>query len=108
VNQDTLAVDVIRRVGILGNFLADEHTIRHMRDTYWHSRIFNNESFDAWVARGAKDVYQRAHEEVERILAAHYPPELAVTEDVKEALDEVMQECFAHLEWFQPERHRYH
>jgi trimethylamine--corrinoid protein Co-methyltransferase len=108
VNEETLAVDVIRRVGIQGNFFADEHTIRHMRHTYWHSRLFNNEGFDAWVARGAKDVYERAHEEVQRILAEHYPPQLVVSEDAKKELDSIWQECLANLERFQPDRHAYH
>ena len=107
VNRETLAVEAIKRVGILGNFFADEHTVRHMRQTYWHSRLFNNESFDAWAGKGAKDVYQRAHEEVERILAAHYPPDPVVSPEVKAELDAVMADAIAHPELFQTERYRY-
>ncbi|MDI7275766.1 MAG: trimethylamine methyltransferase family protein [Anaerolineae bacterium] len=108
VNEETLAVDVIRRVGIQGSFLADEHTVRHMRDTYWRSTIFNHECWDAWMAKGGKDVYARAHERVEEILAAHYPPEPLVSEPVRRELDALIAEAMAHPERFQVERYRYH
>ncbi len=107
VNEETLGVEVIRRVGILGNFLADEHTVRHMRETYWRSTVFNHESWDAWMARGGKDVYARAHEEVERILAAHYPPQPVVDEGTKHKLDRLIADAVAHPERFQGERYHY-
>ena len=107
VNEETLGVAAIKRVGILGNFLTDEHTVAHMRETYWRSRIFNHESWDSWRAKGGKDVYARAHEEVERILAEHYPPPLLVEPPVKEAMDGVIEEARRHPEWFRAERYRY-
>jgi trimethylamine--corrinoid protein Co-methyltransferase len=107
VNDETLGVDVIKRVGILGSFLADEHTVRHMRDTYWRSTIFNNESWDAWMARGGKDVYERAHEEVERILSQHYPPELVVSPEAKSKMDAIIEAAKANPQAFSPERYRY-
>ncbi|MGQ9555887.1 MAG: trimethylamine methyltransferase family protein, partial [Anaerolineae bacterium] len=107
VNEETLGVEAIKRVGILGNFLADEHTARHMRNTYWRSTVFNYESWDAWMAKGGKDVYARAHEEVERILAKHYPPPLVVSQEQKAELDAILTDCQVHLERFQAERYRY-
>ena len=107
VNEETLGVDVIRRVGILGNFLADEHTVRHMRETYWRSTIFNHESWDAWMARGGKDVYARAHERVQEILAKHYPPQPVVAPETKEQLDALIEDAKAHPERFQAERYHY-
>jgi len=107
VSEETLAVDVIQRVGILGNFLSDEHTIRHMRDTYWRSAVFNYESWDAWMARGGKDAYARAHEEVERILANHYPPQPVVDEAVRRELDALIADAMAHPGRFEAERYHY-
>ena len=107
VSDETLGVEPIKRVGILGNFLSDEHTVRHMRDTYWRSTVFNNESWDAWMARGGKDVYARAHERVQEILAAHYPPQPVVSEDVKRRLDACIADAMAHTERFAAERYHY-
>ena len=107
VNDDTLGVDVIKRVGILGNFLADEHTVRHMRDTYWRASIFNYESWDAWMAKGGKDAYARAHDKVQEILGKHYPPQPVVSPEVKAQLDDLIAEAMAHPEQFQGERYHY-
>ena len=107
VNEETLGVEAILRVGILGNFFADEHTIRHMRRTYWRSTIFNYEGWDGWMARGGKDVYARAHEQVERILSAHYPPQPVVSAAVKAELDALIADAIAHPERFQGQRYRY-
>ena len=38
VNDETLALDTIRRVGIGGNYLADEHTAHHFRDELFPRR----------------------------------------------------------------------
>ncbi len=54
LSEDTLGVDVIKRVGILEYFLADEHTVRHVRETYRHSSVFNDESWDARMARAGR------------------------------------------------------
>ena len=107
VSEATLGVPAIKRAGILGNFLAEEHTLAHMRTTYWPATIFNQGSWQAWNAQGAKDVYARAHERVEAILAAHYPPKAVVQEDTKAELDSVMQDALAHLDAFQTEHYRY-
>ncbi len=107
VDRETLGVEAIERVGILGSFIADEHTVKHMRDTYWRSTVFNHEGFDAWAAKGAKDVYQRANEEVQRILMEHYPPAPVVSEAVKAELDALMADARAHPERFHAERHEY-
>ncbi|MHB0857769.1 MAG: trimethylamine methyltransferase family protein [Anaerolineae bacterium] len=107
VSPETLAVDVIKEVGILGNFFAHEHTVQHMRDTYWRSTIFNYEGFDGWVARGAKDSYAMAHEKVQAILAEHYPPKPVVSAMIKAELDALIADAMAHPERFQAERYHY-
>jgi len=107
VNDETLGVDAIKRVGILGSFIEDEHTLRHMRRTQWPSTLFNYERWDTWMAKGGKDIYARAHERVQEILAEHYPPELLVSQDMKVELDAVIAEARAHPERFEGRRYKY-
>lgn len=107
VDKTTLAVEEIGQAGILGSHIATEHTVHHMRQTYWRSTVFNHEGFDAWAERGARDVYTRAHEEVERILATHYPPKLQVSPETRAALDAIWADARAHPERFHVERWRY-
>ena len=39
VNDETLAIDVIKRVGIGGNYLNDMHTAKHFRSEFWIPEI---------------------------------------------------------------------
>ena len=107
VTEETLGVDVIKRVGILGSFLADDHTVAHMRQTYWSATVFNQGGWEAWRAEGGKDVYARAHEKVQQILAAHYPPQPVVPAETQGALEVLIADAMAHPEAFQTEHYRY-
>jgi len=47
VNDETLAVDVVREVGPGGNFLGAEHTARHFRDELFLSSLFTHTAWDS-------------------------------------------------------------
>jgi trimethylamine--corrinoid protein Co-methyltransferase len=106
VNDETLALDVIREVGIGGTYLTEEHTLRHMRHTYWPATIFNQKSWDSWMADGGQDVYARAHSKVQEILAQHYPPQSLVSQKVIEDLESLIEEARNHPERFDTQRYR--
>jgi len=55
VDDEHLARDVIERVGVGGNFLAEKHTVDHMRDL-WEPEIFIADPYDEWMKNGAKGV----------------------------------------------------
>ncbi len=101
VNEDTLGVDVIQKVGVGGSFIAEEHTVRHARDTYWKSDLFNQASWESWMAKGGKDVHTKAHEKVQAILAKHYPPEPLIGPEVVQQVDAIIAEAKAHPERFE-------
>lgn len=75
VDDDYLAVDVIREVGPFGDFLSHDHTVKHMRETS-EPRIIDRRRRDDWKSRGGLDMHQRALEEARRILKEHQPPQL--------------------------------
>ena len=52
-------------------------------------------------------MYERAHEEVERILSQHYPPELVVSPEAKSRMDAIIEAAKANPQAFSPERYRY-
>ena len=77
VNDDTLALDVIDRVGPGGHYLMDEHTLRYMRtELYYPSAVFDRQGRDMWEEAGATDAWTRAKEIARRILAEHEPQPL--------------------------------
>jgi trimethylamine--corrinoid protein Co-methyltransferase len=100
VTPETLAVELIQQVGVGGSYIAQEHTARHARQTYWRADIFNQASWDAWKAEGGKDVYQKAHEKVQAILQTHYPPKPVINSQKIALLDEILEDSKAHPERF--------
>lgn len=101
VNEETLGVDVIKKVGVGGSYIAEEHTVNHARDTYWRSDLFNQASWEAWNAKGGKDVHTMAHEKVEKILAEHYPPEPQISPEAIEKIEAIIAEARQYPERFE-------
>jgi trimethylamine---corrinoid protein Co-methyltransferase len=78
VNDESIAFDVIREMGpAKGEYFLHEHTVRHMREVTWSPRLTNRDKWDAWQARGGKDMRGRARDEACRRLAAERRPHLA-------------------------------
>ena len=77
VNDVTLALDAIDRVGPGGHYLMDEHTLRHMRtEHYYPSAVFDRQGREMWEQAGGTDAWTRAKEIARRILAEHEPEPL--------------------------------
>ena len=88
VNDDTLAVDLIRRVGHEGHFLAEKHTLLHSREA-WVPKITDARPYQTWKDAGAKSVVERAREKVREILKTHKPELL--DKSVREKLTEIVK-----------------
>jgi len=73
VDEDTLALDVIRQVSIGGSFLGEVHTRKHFRRELWFPTAFDRRRWDEWWADGAQTMADWAHERKAQILAEHYP-----------------------------------
>ncbi|MEW5957060.1 MAG: trimethylamine methyltransferase family protein [Chloroflexota bacterium] len=74
IDDDTLALDVIRAVGPGGNFLKQKHTKKNMRNL-WLPNYMDRRPYEVWADKqdGARD-WARA--EARRILATHRPAPL--------------------------------
>jgi trimethylamine--corrinoid protein Co-methyltransferase len=51
VNDETLALETIHKVGPHGNFLTQSHTRKHMRDI-WIPKYMDRRPYDAWMEKG--------------------------------------------------------
>ena len=72
VSPETLAVDLIRKVGIGGSYLAQMHTVRHMREIFL-PMLWDTNPYEDWVRNGKKDPMTAAREKADGILARHKP-----------------------------------
>jgi trimethylamine--corrinoid protein Co-methyltransferase len=88
VDEESLAVDVIKSVGPGGQFLSQKHTLK-LLDEIHIPRLFDKSSIDAWTKEGKKDVSEVAREKVKKILKEHYPQPLPP--DVKQKIDGIVK-----------------
>jgi len=84
VNEETLAVDVIDRVSPGGNFLSDDHTMKHFKREHWQPTLIDRWNYETWVTRGTKTMADRVKERTREILSTHKAPQ--VSEDVKKKI----------------------
>ena len=70
VDDETMALDTIRKVDICGNFLGQRHTRRHMKDV-WRPRLLDRSMWDAWIASGKVGAYEKATALAGQLLAEH-------------------------------------
>jgi trimethylamine--corrinoid protein Co-methyltransferase len=75
LDEDSLALDVIDRVGPGGHFLSDSHTVRHCRDN-WQPELLDRGNRDDWEEDGEKTLGNRAGALVRAILETHEVDEL--------------------------------
>ena len=73
VDADTLARDVMDAVGPGGNYLAQRHTVDHLRRELWQARLLDRQPIAAWQAAGGPTMEDRVREEVRHIVDSHRP-----------------------------------
>jgi len=81
VNDETMALDVINRVGPAGNYLEEHHTMRNFREV-WYSKLFKRDTYDAWRQQGAKKMVDLVREKTRELMDSD--PEMPSTEVVRE------------------------
>lgn len=91
INDDTLALDVIMKVGPRGQFLGQKHTLKYMRKELYIPAITDRLSRTSWQKEGSKDIVTRAKNKVAEILKTHRPEPL--DEDIKKMLREIREKA---------------
>jgi len=75
VNEDTIGLDVIKKVATCDkkgvNFLAERHTRDYMKSELYFPNLADRNRRNTWFKKGAKDIVIRAREKVDQILQTH-------------------------------------
>ena len=93
VNDETLALDVIDKIGPDGEFISSPHTLRHFRED-WYPKLFERRNYEAWKNAGGKTLRQRAQEKALDILEHHTPEPLPA--DVQKRIDQIVDQAGSH------------
>jgi len=92
VNDETLVIDLIRRIGPAGNFMAEKHTRTHLeRGEILHPKLFNRQAIAEWKAKGQLSTREEARLKVETILQEHKPPPLP--NEVTQQIDQILKQA---------------
>lgn len=86
VSDETLAVDLVKKVGPAGSFLGEKHTMQYHEKEHFIPSIFDTQEYQTWVKAGSKEVSVRAVEEVKKILRQHQSQPLE--KDLEKRLNE--------------------
>jgi trimethylamine--corrinoid protein Co-methyltransferase len=73
IDDERLGADAISRVGIGGNYLADEHTVEFLRSERYDSPFVKPKTRDSWIADGSKNFVEKAREKALQIIKTHQP-----------------------------------
>jgi trimethylamine--corrinoid protein Co-methyltransferase len=87
VNDETLALDLMDKIGPGGHYLYEDHTLKHFRDV-WYSDLFDRSVHETWLLAGAKRFDQRLREKTEKLMQ-HQPA--ALPDDVLQEMERMAQ-----------------
>ena len=94
VNDTTLAVDVIKEMGIGRDYLSHPTTFEHMRSQS-QARLMDRRMREDWEANGSTDAYKRSHDKMIDILETYEPPKLS--DDVLKNVRNIVKEAEGEL-----------
>jgi trimethylamine--corrinoid protein Co-methyltransferase len=81
VDDDHLAVELIKKVGPGGSFLPERHTMQWLNKEHFITDITDRRTGEAWEADGKKSVVDRARAKADKIIKEHevapVPPSIA-------------------------------
>ncbi len=81
VSEETLALDLIDRIGPGGHYLNEYHTMRHFRKV-WYPDLFDRTIYDDWQKQGAKRFEERLRKKTLKVM--DHRPVLLPPEIIKE------------------------
>jgi trimethylamine--corrinoid protein Co-methyltransferase len=78
VRDEPIALELMRKVGHRGNYLAQLHTLKwFLEEQYIPSEVIDRGSLDAWKKKGRKTTWERAQNRVAALLDTYGPPPIA-------------------------------
>jgi trimethylamine--corrinoid protein Co-methyltransferase len=89
VERELMGVDLIKKVGIGNNFLAERHTLDHLKAEQIQATIIDRRMREEWVKEGSPSLIQTANKRAAQLLASHEPKPLS--EDLVNELKRIVK-----------------
>lgn len=89
VTDDSVALDLIKKVGIGKTYLSEMHTVKRVRGFHIPT-LWDMSTYESWVAGGMKGLTDVAGEKAKKILSEHKPEKMDA--GVSSALGKIISE----------------
>ena len=89
VNNTTLSVDLIKEVGLTGDYLIHPSTLSLFKELS-APKLMNRESYENWTAGGSTDLHKRALQQARELVTNHQPA--CIDEQAQREIDEIIRE----------------
>ncbi len=73
VTDESLAVDIINKVGPAGSFLGQKHTVKYMKTDQSRAKIFDRKMRSTWEANGSVSINDKVNKIAQEIINEHQP-----------------------------------
>lgn len=77
VNDETLALDLIKQIGPGGEYVSCDHTYERFRTVPSEAKLMNKSKKESWIEQGSKSFTDRGYEEAASILSSYKVQELS-------------------------------
>jgi trimethylamine--corrinoid protein Co-methyltransferase len=91
-SEENLAMDLIHKHALSADFMATQHTVRHVREG-WQPRLVDRQNYGAWMASGGTSMRDRARAKIEEILAEQ--PQHVLLPDVEKQIKSIADRAVA-------------
>ena len=81
VNDETLGVDVIERIGPGGNFITEDHTVMNMMNEFYNPGLADRSLYENWKSSGGQTMNDRARQALDELMATHNPNYISESEE---------------------------
>ena len=97
VDDETLDVADIVRLGPGGFFTDTDHTAKHFRSEYWEPTLFSQEALNAWLSTPDRThALERAQEKARHLMATHQPDNM--DDDTRRRLEAIIDRAAKELD----------
>ena len=76
LDSEALALEVMHQVGPGGEYLTEQHTMRHFREM-WMPTLFNRKRIEEWLADSNRALGTRLRDKTVAMIESHEPEPLA-------------------------------
>lgn len=92
--DEIIAKDLLKEVISSGKFISHQHTLKWFKkETYYPGKVIDRTTDEQFYINGGKCAFEKAHEQVEKILSTHEPEPLE--KEKLNALKDIMSHRFA-------------